>query len=126
MSHSILIVEDNAVMAHLLQFNLTRAGFEVTIACNGNSGFEKAVADRFDVVVTDHQLPGMLGTDLCKSLREMAQYRSTPIILCTAKGLELDRANVVKECGLTEVLFKPVSPRKLVSAINDLLATASV
>lgn len=123
MSQSILIVEDNAVMANLLQFNLKRSGFDVTITLTGTAGMEKALACQFDVIVTDYQLPGMDGAELCKSLRQLQKYQSTPMFLCTAKGLELDEAMMRDEFGVTELLFKPVSPRKLVLAINEMLAT---
>lgn len=122
MPHSVLIVEDNAVTANLLQFNLKRAGFDVFVASNGATALAKAGEVQFDVVVTDHQMPGITGTEMCRSLRTLPQYRSTPVLLCTAKGLELDRSSVLEECGVTEILFKPVSPRHLLSSLNDLLA----
>lgn len=123
MSQSVLIVEDNAVMANLLQFNLKRADFDVTVTLTGTAGLEKATNRQFDVIVTDYQLPGMNGAELCKSLRQLHKYQSTPIFLCTAKGLELDEAMMRDQYGVTELLFKPVSPRKLILAINELLAT---
>lgn len=124
MAHSILIVEDNAVMANLLKFNLKRAGFDVAVASNGIAGLELAVSRSFDVVITDHQMPGMTGVEMCKSLRQLPQYSCTPLLLCTAKGLELQRTTLQDECRITDVLFKPVSPRQMIDRVTELLAPA--
>lgn len=121
MAHSILIVEDNAVMANLLQFNLKRAGFDVVVASNGVFGLEEAESGSFDLIVTDHQMPSMTGVELCRALRQMPKYLNTPVLLCTAKGLELQRSTLQEECGITDIIFKPVSPRLLISRITELL-----
>ena len=124
MAESILIVEDNAVMANLLQFNLKRAGFDTVAVSNGASGLETASERGFDMIITDHQLPGMSGIEMCKALRQLPQYTATPVLLCTAKGLELQLSTLQEEYGVTDTLFKPVSPRQLVSAVGDLLSSA--
>ena len=124
MDESILIVEDNAVMANLLQFNLKRAGFDTVAVSNGASGLETASERGFDMIITDHQLPGLSGIEMCKALRQLPQYTATPVLLCTAKGLELQLSTLQEEYGVTDTLFKPVSPRQLVSAVGDLLSSA--
>jgi len=55
----ILIAEDNLVMAHVLQFNLERAGFDVHTAGDGALALEAALGDSFDIVITDYQMPRM-------------------------------------------------------------------
>ena len=122
MHHQVLIVEDNAVMANLLQFNLKRAGFGTVVATNGDRALQLATESQFDVVITDHQMPGMPGVELCKRLREMPAYQTTPLLLCTAKGLELPREALLEDFGITDLIFKPVSPRQLVLTVQSLLS----
>jgi CheY-like chemotaxis protein len=111
-------------MANLLQFNLKRAGFDTVAVSNGASGLETASERGFDMIITDHQLPGLSGIEMCKALRQLPQYTATPVLLCTAKGLELQLSTLQEEYGVTDTLFKPVSPRQLVSAVGDLLSSA--
>ena len=86
----ILIAEDNLVMVHVLQFNLERAGFEVHAAVNGAEALEAAVDRTFDLVITDYQMPEMNGEEFVRQLRGHGDYRDTPIVMCSAKGYEID------------------------------------
>ena len=122
MDQSILIVEDNAVMGNLLQFNLKCAGFQTVVASNAERGLRLAAEHQFDLVIADHMLPEMSGAEMCKHLRGMPQYCGIPVVICTARGLELDLTQLQNECGVTDLLFKPVSPRQIVTIVSDLLA----
>ena len=121
----VLIADDNRAMAHVVRFNLERAGYDVTVARSGLEALTHARHGEFDLVVTDYQMPGLNGEDLCRALREDSRYARTPFVLLSAKGLELDLDRLEEEVGFSAVLFKPFSPKALVDQVAALLLVAS-
>ncbi len=119
----ILVAEDNLALAGVLQFNLERAGFQVTVAKNGREAWDFAQNDLFDLVVTDHQMPELTGVELCQRMRQDERYAQTPVIMLTAKGLELDLARLRDELGVAAALPKPFSPIEVIAAIEDCFAS---
>jgi CheY-like chemotaxis protein len=71
-------------------------------------------------VVSDEQMPRMTGRELCEQMRSNESYRATPVVLLTAKCLELDRNRLRGELGVAEILSKPFSPRQLVETLRRL------
>lgn len=118
----ILIAEDNAALASVVRFNLERAGFQVTVVSNGRLAWEAAQREKFDLVVTDYQMPEMDGGQLATHLRGHVAYVNTPIILLTAKGLELELSALREALGITATFAKPFSPREVVDVIEQKLA----
>lgn len=118
----ILIAEDNLVMAHVLQFNLERAGFEVHAAADGALALEAALDDSFDIIITDYQMPRMNGEEFVRQLRTHPEYSSTPVVMCSAKGYEIDTERLERELGIAEVVYKPFSPAQIVELIRSLAA----
>ena len=122
-SRTILIAEDNPALSGVIRFNLTRVGFDVTATRNGREAWQRAQAERFDLVVTDHQMPEMTGVELIEQLRQMPEYAAVPIIMLTAKGLELDMTRLREELGIAAALAKPFSPTELVNTVEQCLAS---
>ena len=118
-----LIVDDNLALARVTQFALDRAGFETQTARNGRLALEAARLMQFDIVVTDQQMPEMTGIELCRELRNLPEYCDCPIILLTAKGLELELPRLREELGVSGVFSKPFSPAAIVKAVEDLMNT---
>ena len=119
------MVEDNAALARVVQFNLERAGFEVVVTNNGRQAFTALQGEAsFDLVVTDQQMPVMTGVELCQQMRACERFAHTPVIMLTAKGLELELSQLQRELGISLVLPKPFSPHGLVEAIQELLSAA--
>lgn len=123
MAYRALIVDDNIALARVTQFALDRAGFETQIARNGQMGLELAQESQFDIVVTDQQMPIMSGIELCRALRELPNYFDCPLLLLTAKGLELELPKLREEIGINGVFCKPFSPAAVVSEVKKLLNT---
>jgi CheY-like chemotaxis protein len=121
MTKRALVVDDNLALARVTQFALDRAGFETQIARNGRLALEAAQQSQFDVVVTDQQMPEMTGIELCSELRKLPEYMDCPIILLTAKGLELELPRLREELGISGVFSKPFSPAAVVKAVEDLM-----
>jgi DNA-binding response OmpR family regulator len=118
----VLVVEDNRVMADVMRFNFNRAGFSVAVALNGRLAWDLLQSDVFQLVVTDFQMPEMDGGELCRRIRAESRFDGLPIILLTAKGLEIDRERLTRELGLSLILHKPFSPRQLVAAAEECAA----
>lgn len=114
---TILIVEDNRAMSQVIRFNLERAGFNACVAFNGQEAIEQLTERKFDLMITDYQMPILDGSQLCHYVREVLGLVDLPIALCSAKGMEADAASLVVECELCQLFFKPVSPQAIVNFV---------
>jgi two-component system phosphate regulon response regulator PhoB len=118
MSARVLVIEDEVDLATTLEYNLRSEGFTVQLAHTGRQGMAAASADPLpDIVVLDLMLPDVAGTEICRRLREQDRTRELPIIMCTAKGEEIDRV-VGFEVGADDYVVKPYSVRELVLRIR--------
>ena len=113
----ILLVEDEAALASMLNKGLKEAGYEVTVAPDGLIGHEMAVKNQFDVLILDIMLPGMNGMQLCKQLRR--QQIDTPILMLTALGTT---ENIVAglDSGADDYLVKPFHFAELEARLRTL------
>ena len=113
--------EPHIVLAVSLKF--TKAGFRVTSDNNGQSAWESILRDPPQLLITDLQMPLLDGLGLIKKMRAHAELKEIPVILLTAKGFELDEAELQDEYGVQHIICKPFSPRELVAIANSLLGT---
>lgn len=121
----ILIAEDNAALASVVRFNLERAGFQVTVACNGRVAWEAVQDQEFDLVITDQQMPEMTGCEFCELFRGVDEFKDVPVIMLTAKGMELELPRLKQELGIAATFLKPFSPKEIVKAVEDQLEAVS-
>jgi two-component system phosphate regulon response regulator PhoB len=118
MTARVLVIEDEVDLATTLEYNLRSEGFQVQLAHTGQEGLSAAAADPLaDIIVLDLMLPDLAGTEICRRLREHDHTRDVPIIMCTAKGEEIDRV-VGFEVGADDYVVKPYSVRELVLRIR--------
>ena len=115
--HRILIVEDDAQIAHLVSAELRDAACAVDWAADGERGLEKFSAGSVDLVVLDLNLPGIDGLEVCRRIR--ALDRLTPILMLTARTTKQDIVRGL-ELGADEYLTKPFSTLELVARIRAL------
>ena len=115
MKRRILIVEDEADIANLVQLHLSELCDEAVIASDGRDGLARATGESWDLVVLDLRLPGVDGLDICRRLREQESY--TPVLMLTARSTEPDRI-VGLEIGADDYLTKPFSVRELVARVR--------
>ena len=100
MRRRLLIVEDDPTLRQALTFNLTREGYEVTSAADGEAALEAARSDRLDLVLLDVMLPGMSGVEVLRVLRR--EGITTPVIILSAKGDEIEvKGSTVLRVDLT-------------------------
>jgi DNA-binding response OmpR family regulator len=114
----ILIVEDEPNMRMGLKDNLEFEGYEVELAGDGGTGLKKIQEQEYDLVLLDVMLPVMSGFEVCKTARK--QGNTTPIILLTAKGEEIDKV-LGLELGADDYVTKPFSLRELLARIKAIL-----
>lgn len=119
-SPHILIVDDDAEIRKLLSAFLSDNGYRVTTAANGRRVRDSIAKGDIDLLVLDVMLPDSNGFDLCRTVRATS---STPIIMLTAKGGEMDRI-VGLELGADDYLPKPFNPRELLARIKAILRRA--
>lgn len=121
MSATILIVDDEEDLVDILEYNLSREGFEIRRAHNGADGLRQALSRPVpDLILLDLMLPDMSGTEICRELRGQPHTQGLPIIMLTARDEEIDRV-VGFEVGTDDYVTKPFSVRELVLRIRSLL-----
>lgn len=113
----VLVVEDEESFSEALAFMLRKEGYEVGLAADGRQAIEEFDRNGADLVLLDLMLPGVPGTEVCRSLR---QRSSVPIIMVTAKDGEVDKV-VGLELGADDYVTKPFSSRELVARIRAVL-----
>lgn len=118
--YRVIIAEDNRVLLDVIRFNFVRAGFDVRTATEGSQVLRMLDERSADLVVTDCQMPGMSGLELCATIRSHAIYSNLPILFCTAKGLEIEQ-QTLDALRLPAVLCKPFSPRILVERAIEMI-----
>lgn len=120
----ILIAEDEPDMQRILRLYLLKAGYEVSVASDGQEAFDKLCAEPFDLLVTDWMMPKMDGIALCKEIRA---YDLAPvkIIMLTAKD-ETQHEIHGLSCGADDYIRKPFDPNILLLRIKKLLQLEDV
>ncbi len=116
----VLVAEDNVVLGDVLRFNLQRSGFAVSLARNGVEALRLASSQSFDILVTDYEMPGINGEELCTRVRNDLHLDTIRIVMCSAKGLELDRDELQSRLRLERFLYKPFSIRELTTLLDKL------
>ena len=117
MPKRIAVVEDEAELASLIDYNLTRHGYVVQVL-GGSAGTLKALEEaRPDLIVLDVMLPDTDGFELCRQIRRSANLARTPVLFLTARSDEVDRV-LGLEIGGDDYMTKPFSPRELIARIK--------
>lgn len=120
MRTKILIVDDEADILTLLEYNLDKAGFEVISAQDGPEALDLAKKEKPRLIILDIMLPSMEGTEVCKIIKKDEATSHIPVIMLTAKGEEVDRI-VGLELGAEDYVTKPFSPRELILRVKAVL-----
>jgi CheY-like chemotaxis protein len=116
----ILLVEDNEMNRDMLSRRLTRNGFDVVIAVDGQQGVDMATSERPDVILMDLSLPVMDGWEATRRVKADAATRAIPVIALTANALVEDRERAIA-AGCDDFDTKPVELPRLLEKINSQL-----
>lgn len=120
----VLVVEDDAAIAALLDYNLRSAGFEVASAASAEEGELLLDEEKFDLLILDWMLPEMSGIELCNRLRRSGKAARLPVLMLTARGEEGDRVRGLLT-GADDYVVKPFSVPELMARVRALIRRAS-
>jgi two-component system, chemotaxis family, chemotaxis protein CheY len=119
--YNVLIVEDSPTMRQLIAFALKRIrGVRIVEANDGVDGLKKLSAERFDLILTDINMPIMDGLKLVSLVRNDANYRTIPIVVITTEGAQEDRERALA-LGANDYITKPIQPTKILEVARNLL-----
>jgi DNA-binding response OmpR family regulator len=124
MPQTILVIDDEAELVKLLDYNLTKAGYLALSARNGAAGLEQARKHAPDLIILDVMMPEMDGWEVCKRLRADPATAAIPLLMLTAKAEEGDRV-LGLELGADDYVTKPFGVRELVARVKALLRRAT-
>jgi two-component system chemotaxis response regulator CheY len=117
---TILAVDDSASLRQMVVFTLKEAGYDVVEAADGQEALEKAKRTRADLVLSDVNMPRMDGLQLTRELRQLPDYKFTPILILTTEAGG-DKKMEGKAAGATGWIVKPFNPEQLISTVKRVL-----
>jgi len=121
-SYKVLVVEDSPTMRQLIVFALKRIrGFKIVEANDGVDGLKKLSAEKFDLILTDINMPIMDGLKLVSMVRNDPNYKETPIIVITTEGATEDRERALA-LGANEYITKPIQTMKILDTVKKLMS----
>ncbi len=115
----IMVVDDSPTERYVLNDFLTRKGFEVIIAENGEQAIEKAKVEKPDLILMDVVMPGINGYQATRTITREDSTRNIPVIMCTSKDLPTDRIWGMRQ-GALDYMVKPVHLEDLLGRIQKL------
>ncbi len=116
----ILAVDDSASMRQMVSFTLKGAGFDVVEASDGVEALGKAKSGKFDLVISDVNMPNMDGLTLVGELRKLGDFKFIPILLLTTES-SVEKKKEGKAAGATGWIVKPFNPDQLLKTVNKVL-----
>jgi two-component system chemotaxis response regulator CheY len=120
--YKVLVVEDSPTMRQLIVFALKRnRGFQIVEANDGVDGLKKLSAEKFDLILTDINMPIMDGLKLVSMVRNDPNYKETPIIIITTEGAIEDRERALA-LGANEYITKPIQTMKILETVKKLMS----
>jgi DNA-binding response OmpR family regulator len=117
----VLVVDDDPVILELLRLNFEMEGFEVVSACDGRAGFDRAVTEAPDLVISDIMMPNVDGLEMLQQLRAEPGTAELPVLLLSAKAQQNEVQRGL-DLGADDYVTKPFDPLELLDRVNALLA----
>jgi two-component system alkaline phosphatase synthesis response regulator PhoP len=121
MKNKVLLCDDEVHILRAAEIKLSRSGYQVECASDGQEALEAIQQNLPDILVTDLQMPRMDGIELCRRLRENPTTRRLPILMLTAKGFEQSHLELAAKYDVIATMSKPFSPRELVRTVESVL-----
>ena len=116
----ILVVEDDINIGKVLEFNLVKAGYKVTIVRDGDKALDYAMTIKPDLILMDWVLPGLQGINLCKIIRQTPSLANVAILMISSNDDEIDKVSGLNN-GADDYITKPIAPVELLARIQALL-----
>lgn len=122
MPAKILVVEDEELIAEIIQYNLEKSGYKVETVYDGTAALDAVNEAVFDLILLDIMLPGLNGFEVCRQIRKA---HTMPILMLTAKETENDKVQGLK-LGADDYITKPFSPKELLARVEAQLRRANI
>lgn len=116
----VLAIDDSSSVRQMVGFTLRNAGYEVTEAVDGKDGTARSGAEKFDLVITDLNMPNMDGIQTITALRKMSAYAFTPILMLTTES-QPEKKDAGRKAGATGWIVKPFNSDQLVAVVRKLV-----
>jgi two-component system chemotaxis response regulator CheY len=116
----ILTVDDSASIRQMVSFTLRKAGYEVVEAVDGQDGLTKVGGGKFDLIITDLNMPNVDGIQLITAVRKVPGYPFTPILMLTTES-QAEKKDAGRKAGATGWIVKPFDADQLISVIQKLV-----
>lgn len=116
----ILTVDDSASVRQMVCFTLQKAGYEVAEAVDGKDGIAKASGGKFDLIVTDLNMPNVDGIQLITAVRKLTGYSFIPILMLSTES-QAEKKDAGRKAGATGWIVKPFNADQLVAVVQKLV-----
>ncbi|MFZ0633638.1 MAG: response regulator [Acidobacteriaceae bacterium] len=116
----VLTVDDSASVRQMVSFTLRNAGYGVTEASDGRDGSARAQGQRFDLIITDLNMPNMDGIEMIAAIRKLPGYGFTPILMLTTES-QPEKKEAGRKAGATGWIVKPFQAEQLIAVVQKLV-----
>lgn len=116
----ILAVDDSSSVLQMVSFTLRKAGYEVVEAGDGKEGLGKAGGGKFDLIITDLNMPNMDGIQMIAAVRKLPAYSFVPILMLTTES-QAEKKDAGRKAGATGWIVKPFNADQLIAAVQKLV-----
>jgi two-component system alkaline phosphatase synthesis response regulator PhoP len=120
---TILVVDDESHIVHVVSLKLKNNGYQVITASDGEEGLALALEHEPDLLITDYQMPYMTGLELCLALKQQHPEQSIPALMLTARGFSLAQ-EYTDQTDIVGLLSKPFSPREVLARVEEILVSS--
>lgn len=117
---SVLIIDDSPTETHKLSAMLDKHGHNVTVACTGEEGVEKAKQEKPEVILMDIVMPGLNGFQATRQLSKSPETANIPVVIVTTKDQQTDRVWGMRQ-GAKAYLTKPIEEKTLLDTISEVM-----
>jgi two-component system chemotaxis response regulator CheY len=121
MAKTILIVDDSTSLRQVINIALTGAGYDVIEACDGKDALSKLSGQKINLIISDVNMPNMDGLSMVKQIKQMPNYKFTPIIMLTTESQD-HMKTAGKDAGVKAWMVKPFKPDTMLNAVSKLVA----
>lgn len=121
MSKTIMIVDDSPSLRQVVSIALKGAGYDVVEACDGSDALGKLDGKKINLIISDVNMPKMNGIEMVKEIKQMSNYKFTPIIMLTTESQDQMKEQG-KQAGVKAWVVKPFKPDQMLDAVSKLIA----
>jgi two-component system, chemotaxis family, chemotaxis protein CheY len=122
MAKTILVVDDAMTVRNLAKFALSKGGYTIIEAEDGQKGWDAVQANQVDLVISDLNMPNMNGLEMCKLIKGDARFKALPLFMLTTEASQ-EVALQGKEIGIMAWIVKPFVPEKLLGAVQKVIGS---